>query len=474
MFRSSSPVVLSGNRINTGLRRKLYLVPVFATILLVPADKYVLAGETITAPLIAPLYLLLSSAPTTTAGPSVSGTTDTTTTLSATINENGTGYYLVQEAAVAAPTIAAVLAGTSFAMSGGVAATQAISGLVALTPYKIYFVAKDATGNIQTAAQSVDVTTTAVPDITAPTTTAGPSVSGTTDTTTTLSATINENGTGYYLIHAVNYNLPAPTVAEVLAGTSFAMSGGVAATPAISGLEPSAPYKIYFVAKDAVGNIQTAVQSVDVTTTAEPDTTPNDFDFGGAVVVAVSTLTESTAITVSGINTASPISVTNGEYQIDSGEWTTISSTVSNGQTVKVRHTSSADYATSTGTNLTIGGFSDAFWTTTITANYVTQGGLSWMPITFTGDYISADTYCRDTTINGQTGWRMPTESELFSLYSSGAMNGQGWTLAASVRSSTWNSGGTAHSLVDLDDSGYIYTGDDSLTYLYVSCVRPI
>ena len=233
-LRSSSPVVLSGNRINTGLRRKLYLVPVFATILLVPADKYVLAGETITAPLIAPLYLLLSSAPTTTAGPSVSGTTDTTTTLSATINENGTGYYLVQEAAVAAPTIAAVLAGTSFAMSGGVATTQAISGLVALTPYKIYFVAKDAAGNVQAAVQSVDVTTTAEPDLTAPTTTAGPSVSGTTDTATTLSATINENGIGYYLVQEAA--VTAPTVAAVLAGTSFTMTGGVAATQAISGL----------------------------------------------------------------------------------------------------------------------------------------------------------------------------------------------------------------------------------------------
>jgi hypothetical protein len=365
--RKCSSRPLSGNRINTRLQRKLYFVPVLAMMLLVPADKYVLAGETSTAPLIAPLYILLSSAPTTTAGPSVSGTTDTATTLSATINENGTGYYLVQEATVAAPTVAAVLAGTSFAMIGGVTATQAINGLVALTPYEIYFVAKD-----------------------------------------------------------------------------------------------------------AAGNVQTAVQSVDVTTAAEPDTTPNDFDFGSAVVVALSTLTESAPITVSGINTASPISVTNGEYQIDSGGWTTIQDTVSNGQTVKVRHTSSAAYATTTFTNLTIGGFTDAFGTTTITANYVTQGGLSWMPITFTGDYSSADTYCTTKTINGQTGWRMPTEAELSSLYTSGAMNGQGWTLASSVRSSTWNPGETAHSLVDLDDSGYIYTGDDSLTYLYVSCVRPI
>jgi hypothetical protein len=40
-------------------------------------------------------------------------------------------------------------------------------------------------------------------------------------------------------------------------------------------------------------------------------------------------------------------------------------------------------------------------------------------------------------TINGQTGWRLPTKDELVSLYNSGAMNGQGWSLAGWVWSST-------------------------------------
>jgi len=103
------------------------------------------------------------TAPTTSAGPSVSGTTATATTLSVTINENGTGYYLVQAAAAAAPNVAAVQAGTSFAMTANVAATPAISGLTAGTAYKIYFVAKDAANNVQAAVQSVAVTTDAVP-----------------------------------------------------------------------------------------------------------------------------------------------------------------------------------------------------------------------------------------------------------------------------------------------------------------------
>ncbi|MDP1956884.1 MAG: hypothetical protein Q8J75_01745 [Rhodocyclaceae bacterium] len=60
-----------------------------------------------------------TTAPTTTAATSVSGTTATATTLSVTINEAGTGYYLVLAAAAAAPTVAAVQAGTAFATQKG-------------------------------------------------------------------------------------------------------------------------------------------------------------------------------------------------------------------------------------------------------------------------------------------------------------------------------------------------------------------
>lgn len=101
-------------------------------------------------------------APTTTAAPSVSGTTDTATTLAATINENGTGYYLVQAAAAAAPNVATVIAANhTFAMTANVQATANIAGLVASTAYKIYFVAKDTAGNTQAAVGSVAVTTAA-------------------------------------------------------------------------------------------------------------------------------------------------------------------------------------------------------------------------------------------------------------------------------------------------------------------------
>jgi hypothetical protein len=216
--------------------------------------------------------------------------------------------------------------------------------------------------------------TTAASDTTAPTTTAAPAVSGTTDTATTLSVTINENGTGYYLV------LPAlatdPTVAAVQAGTSFTMSANVAATPAISGLTFHTPYTIFFVAKDAANNVQAAVQSIAVTTAP------------------------------------------------------------------------------------------------TIAAGYVTQGGLTWMPVTFYYTWANAVAYCTNTTINGVTGWRMPTQSELSALYAaypsnSSVLTGQGWTLA-STWSSTVSVGG--HYEVGLDGGG-VFAGVDTNVH-YVSCVR--
>jgi hypothetical protein len=215
---------------------------------------------------------------------------------------------------------------------------------------------------------------TGASDTTAPITTAVPAVSGTTDTATTLSVTVNENGTGYYLV--VLASAVAPTATQVLqAGTAFTMTAYVPATPAISGLIFNTHYTIYFVAKDAANNVQAAVQSVPVTTL--------------------------------------------------------------------------------------------------LTAGYVVQGGLTWMPVTFSDTWPNADAYCTNTTINGVTGWRMPTENELYvSFYfayqgNSSVLTGKGWTL-----SYTWSSTGGAgyHSATHLIDGGY-YDNPDTSNF-YVSCVR--
>jgi hypothetical protein len=105
------------------------------------------------------IYHILFLAPKTMDGPSVSGTTDTATTLSATINKNGTGYYLTRLATAVEPTVAEVLAGPSFFMNAVMPTTQGITGLTASTAYKLYFVAKSSSNKAQSTVQKTSFTT---------------------------------------------------------------------------------------------------------------------------------------------------------------------------------------------------------------------------------------------------------------------------------------------------------------------------
>jgi len=122
-------------------------------------------------------------------------------------------------------------------------------------------------------------------------------------------------------------------------------------------------YTVTYSATDTAGNSSSITHTYVVE--AEADTTPDTFTFTDQTNVSISTLTESNTITISGINTSASISVSGWEYSINGGSWSSGTGTVTNGQTVKVRHTTSASYTTSTNTTLTIGGVSDVFTTTT-------------------------------------------------------------------------------------------------------------
>ena len=105
--------------------------------------------------------------------------------------------------------------------------------------------------------------------------------------------------------------------------------------------------------------------SVFQVTTTVTDTAPDSFNFSDQTDVEPSTPITSNAITVSGINAAAPISISGGSYSINGGAFTSTSGTVSNGQTVTVRVTSSSNFATTASATLTIGGVSDTFSVTT-------------------------------------------------------------------------------------------------------------
>jgi cell fate (sporulation/competence/biofilm development) regulator YmcA (YheA/YmcA/DUF963 family) len=105
---------------------------------------------------------------------------------------------------------------------------------------------------------------------------------------------------------------------------------------------------------------------------------------------------------------------------------------------------------------------------TELPKGFVSQGGLTWMPISFEKNWSDANAYCSNTAINGQTGWRLPKRDELKALYDSGAMKDHGWTLGFTWSSTSYSAG--YHYFVFLSD-GSVAAYNDTF-YNYVTCVR--
>jgi hypothetical protein len=97
------------------------------------------------------------------------------------------------------------------------------------------------------------------------------------------------------------------------------------------------------------------------------DTVPDGFtSFTSQAGVATNTVLTSNTQTIGGINAPAPVSVANGSYSVGcTAVFTNQAATISNGQTVCVRHTSAATPSTSITTTLTIGGVSGTFTSTT-------------------------------------------------------------------------------------------------------------
>lgn len=97
----------------------------------------------------------------------------------------------------------------------------------------------------------------------------------------------------------------------------------------------------------------------------QPDTIPNSFSFASQTAVPVSSQITSNSATISGINAATPITVSGGEYSVNGAAFTTAAGTVNNNQAVQLRHISASAQNTPTTTTVTIGGVSATFTSTT-------------------------------------------------------------------------------------------------------------
>lgn len=166
------------------------------------------------------------------------------------------------------------------------------------------------------------------------------------------------------VLRRVNYtpgsSIPAPSTVDTLPSGST-----VAAIFALGRASASLPAYVVYENSSASG---VAFKLLSYAGAAGIDTTPNTFTFSDEAGVNLSASITSSAISVSGIDAPSPISVTGGSYSIGCVEpYVTTAGTVSSGDLVCVRHTSSANLATAVSTTLTIGGVSDTFTSTTRT-----------------------------------------------------------------------------------------------------------
>ncbi len=129
------------------------------------------------------------------------------------------------------------------------------------------------------------------------------------------------------------------------------------------------------------------------------DTTPDAFNFVDRADVALATVITSGAITISGFDTAAPVSITGGEVSVGcGGNFTASLTSLPPNSVVCVRHTTPVTGGTATNTVLTVGGVSDTFTSTTL------PGDAAPTPFGFTdqtGVDLSATITSAAVTISG-------------------------------------------------------------------------
>ncbi len=130
--------------------------------------------------------------------------------------------------------------------------------------------------------------------------------------------------------------------------------------------------------------VGTLTQTFSSTTAFVADLVPDAFSFTAQTGVAPSTVIESNSIQPTGYNSPTSISVSNGEYRINGGTYTSVTGTLNPGDTVQARHTSVGTFSSTDTTTLTIGGVAGAFSTTTVASDttpdafsFVSQSGVT-------------------------------------------------------------------------------------------------
>ena len=136
-------------------------------------------------------------------------------------------------------------------------------------------------------------------------------------------------------------------------------------------------------------------------TASSVDTTPNAFDFTNQTGLEINTLTESNTVTITGITDAATVTISgnSAQFSIAGGSYGT-SGTITNGQNLKLRMTTSSSFSTGVSTTITVGGVSDSVTFTTRAANVSAPTAITATQTTNT----SSSSQTVDVTASGGTG----------------------------------------------------------------------
>ena len=131
------------------------------------------------------------------------------------------------------------------------------------------------------------------------------------------------------------------------------------------------------------GNNTYANTNASFSVTRLSDNAPNAFTFTDVTDVDKSSTQTSNQITVAGLGSgiSTNVSVSNGTYSKNGGSYTSSAGTAVNGDTFRVRHTSSSSFGTTVSTTLNIGGVTDTYSSTTI-AEDTTPASFSFTDVT--------------------------------------------------------------------------------------------
>jgi len=112
--------------------------------------------------------------------------------------------------------------------------------------------------------------------------------------------------------------------------------------------------------------------------TEDEDLVPDTFTFDDQVDVAPDSIIDTQEVTITGINNASPISITGGEYSIDGGAYTSSAGMIDIDQTLMVRQTASSEFEASTTASLHISTLVVDFTATTHSEKTPPEGGITF------------------------------------------------------------------------------------------------